>query len=260
MTADRKLLVDEYSPMSSSQTMNDNDDPVQIQCKQCAKSSNDMKKCSVCLDVYYCSVECQKADWTSHKKICTQVACRKLIQAIEEDQEDIVKSLAKVKRVLNGKVDYQPLDNGAGPEGEVLGKWSALHECVRKKRPGLMEILIENKANLEIKDVDGETPAFVASTQSDGGELLRILFEAGANPHATASARDHNTDNVMTLLEFGANVHDGHDMFGRTALDIVALCSTGQGLRKNNNQTYEEAKEECEYVKQVLTLHANNLL
>jgi hypothetical protein len=198
------------------------------------------------------------------------VACRRLIQAIEEDNEDIVKSLAKVKRVLNGRVDYTPLDNGMGPAGEVLGKWSALHECVRKKRLNLLRILIDNKANLEIKDVDGETPAFVASTQNDEyGEILRTLLEAGANPHAKASdgwsclmmaARDHNTEAVMTLLEFGASVHDGHDMFGRTALDIVAQCSTGQGLRINNNQTYEEAKKECEYVTTVLTLHSQNLL
>lgn len=33
-------------------------------------SDENMKKCSVCKLVYYCSVDCQKQDWENHKKIC----------------------------------------------------------------------------------------------------------------------------------------------------------------------------------------------
>eukprot|EP01118_Nematostelium_gracile_P010886 TRINITY_DN3816_c0_g1_i4.p1 TRINITY_DN3816_c0_g1~~TRINITY_DN3816_c0_g1_i4.p1 ORF type:complete len:832 (+),score=244.16 TRINITY_DN3816_c0_g1_i4:46-2541(+) len=43
-------------------------------CAHCGKSEDEvkLKKCSVCLKVYYCSRECQKADWSSHKTVCRQ--------------------------------------------------------------------------------------------------------------------------------------------------------------------------------------------
>ena len=34
------------------------------------KPRTDLKRCSECKDVWYCSVECQRADWQSHRKLC----------------------------------------------------------------------------------------------------------------------------------------------------------------------------------------------
>jgi len=42
-------------------------------CEKCNKYSDDknqLKKCSICKFTYYCSKECQKLDWTNHKKYC----------------------------------------------------------------------------------------------------------------------------------------------------------------------------------------------
>jgi radical SAM protein with 4Fe4S-binding SPASM domain len=40
-------------------------------CVVCYKYvKNDMKKCSRCKAVWYCSAECQKKDWGSHKTKC----------------------------------------------------------------------------------------------------------------------------------------------------------------------------------------------
>ena len=45
-------------------------------CNHCLNSNNmegmQQKKCSGCKLVYYCSEECQKADWKKHKHICKQ--------------------------------------------------------------------------------------------------------------------------------------------------------------------------------------------
>lgn len=38
-------------------------------CKVCGKE--DAKKCGKCHRVFYCSVECQRQDWKSHKKTCS---------------------------------------------------------------------------------------------------------------------------------------------------------------------------------------------
>jgi len=37
-------------------------------CNSCGKEAE--KRCSTCGDVFYCSVECQRSDWSTHKKVC----------------------------------------------------------------------------------------------------------------------------------------------------------------------------------------------
>ena len=39
------------------------------QCEICSKTEN-LKRCTVCKKVRYCSVACQRKDWSSHKKEC----------------------------------------------------------------------------------------------------------------------------------------------------------------------------------------------
>jgi hypothetical protein len=49
---------------------------IQKQCATCNalenKLVNKFKTCSKCMNVWYCSLECQKNDWKKHKPICTQ--------------------------------------------------------------------------------------------------------------------------------------------------------------------------------------------
>jgi hypothetical protein len=39
-------------------------------CANCATDGREFKKCSVCKKTRYCSRECQKDDWKSHKSTC----------------------------------------------------------------------------------------------------------------------------------------------------------------------------------------------
>lgn len=43
-------------------------------CDGCKKEykRSDLQRCSVCMEVWYCSKECQKADWKSHKTQCAK--------------------------------------------------------------------------------------------------------------------------------------------------------------------------------------------
>jgi len=39
-------------------------------CKVCSNFNENMQLCSACKSVYYCSRECQKSDWKTHKTEC----------------------------------------------------------------------------------------------------------------------------------------------------------------------------------------------
>src|ERR1700677_3648631 len=41
-----------------------------IYCSQCLNLSNDLKRCSKCHRISYCSVSCQRKDWIYHKYEC----------------------------------------------------------------------------------------------------------------------------------------------------------------------------------------------
>jgi hypothetical protein len=175
--------------------------------------------------------------------------------AIQNKDSDTVTRLAKTKRILNGRVDYTPPpapanDDGSRPrDPQVMGKWTALHECVRDGNPEMMKILVDNRANLEIKDVDDETPAFVAST-SQNSDCIKVLLDAGANADAVAgdgwsclmmATRNGNYEVTKALLEAGADLRGGSDMFGRTALDISTQQAGGQGgVRMSEGETFKQ--------------------
>ncbi|KAI1753164.1 putative MYND domain protein [Xylaria castorea] len=43
-------------------------------CNTCGKVSSQLKRCAKCTTTPYCSRDCQKADWKTHKKICSKQA------------------------------------------------------------------------------------------------------------------------------------------------------------------------------------------
>lgn len=224
-----------------------------------------MKVCGGCGSARYCGADCQRADWDSHNKACTQRATTRLIEAVAgggggEDVVETVKKLAKTKRVLNGRVNFTRSGTN------FLGKRSALHECVFQNNPEMAGILIEAGANLEIKDADGEAPLFVACSSSTSSlEVALALIGAGANPDARArdgwsclmmAARGGGYEVCRALLEAGADLYAGRDMYGLTALDLVEHFRTGQAMCMSKGETMEEALAKYERLHSLLSQYA----
>lgn len=196
-----------------------------------------------------------------HKTACTSAGCLKLISAIQNNDMAAVERLAKTKRVLNGKVDYTPPATEKFPDPYAMGDWTALHECVRLTNIDMIKILVQNGAKLEVKDVDGETAT------SKSPELVQVLLGGGANPNTQGedgwtalmmAARDGNYEITKLLLEAGADLYLGRDMFGRSALDISNFAVSGQGgLRMSQGETHAEAMAKHKKVNELLSRWAS---
>lgn len=97
----------------------------------------------------------------------------------------------------------------------------------------------------------GTAPLFMAAT-STCPELVQLLLDGGADPNTQArdgwtalmmTVRDGEYENTRMLLEAGANLFLGRDMFGRTALDLSNFIMAGHGMRRKDGETYGEALE-----------------
>ena len=44
--------------------------PTPLACDKCGKTGVQLKECSACQNVRYCSLDCQKAAWKHHKPHC----------------------------------------------------------------------------------------------------------------------------------------------------------------------------------------------
>ena len=47
-------------------------EPLLVSCEVC-KNVGDIKKCSACKELLYCSVQCQRKAWKEHKQVCKKV-------------------------------------------------------------------------------------------------------------------------------------------------------------------------------------------
>jgi len=56
-------------------------------CSLCQKESEKMKTCNGCLNIFYCSTECQTKDWPFHKDFCLHLHADKKKKKKQEEKQ-----------------------------------------------------------------------------------------------------------------------------------------------------------------------------
>ena len=123
----------------------------------------------------------------------------------------------------------------------------------------MLQLILETAGEnikLDIKDVDGDTPVFVAAT-GKSPEVLRKLLQAGANPNPLASdgwsalmmaVRDSSPEMVEILLQAGADVEGPTDMFGRGVLQMIDMLP----MVLRGGESPEEARNKANAKRELL--------
>jgi len=123
-----------------------------------------------------------------------QIVIRALELCTAIEQGDFLKAL--------GKLDEQTVSCPHPETGRC-----ASHYCIDKGSKELLQMVIETRADLNLKDAFGQTPLMLAARQGDA-ELSKILLDAGAD--ATEE-----------------------DILGRSAADMVKVAVVEDGPLKN---------------------------
>ncbi|KAL8594792.1 hypothetical protein ACOMHN_047510 [Nucella lapillus] len=72
-TRDKDQSRDADSDASRRPQLSEEEDKNLEMCQKCQSKGKNMKKCGRCLEVTYCSRDCQKVDWVSHKVTCQAI-------------------------------------------------------------------------------------------------------------------------------------------------------------------------------------------
>lgn len=86
-------------------------------------------------------------------------------------------------KALQYLIDQSRANGCLSSHNHIRGNKTPLHIAAEAKSPGLIKLLINNKASLEIQDSNGDTPLHLA-TQNKSLDCTRSLMGKGANPKA----------------------------------------------------------------------------
>ncbi|XP_075170245.1 ankyrin repeat and SAM domain-containing protein flippy [Haematobia irritans] len=174
-----------------------------------------------------------------------------LFRAIKKDQHFLVKRILRRRPTLiehPGPNGYLPLANAiafsemcvvdvllsAGANVNVGNpniKRTPLHQAFYYGRMAVARMLLNKKADLEVKDMYGLTPCHLA-IDANQGEILKFALEMGANVESKdacgwtllmrAVVMDSDLAILKLMIQFGADM-DRKDMRGLTSQDLARL-------------------------------------
>ena len=153
---------------------------------------------------------------------------------------------AKLSIVYRAAVlDFEHLNAALFAQGLIVLDYldqlriSSLHIAVKKTAPNLARFLLQNGANLNLKDDSGDTPLHIA-VRNGTEEIAKLLLDWGADaeikdkhgrtPVQIASSRGRNESILLNLIKKGANI-ETRDSRERTPLGIAIDCGSPLSAR-----------------------------
>ena len=179
--------------------------------KECAyckrKSAKGFKKCSACMEVYYCSRKCQKSDWKTHKKVC----CKKATTFSSPERQSFD---------MNAQMDK---------------KSTNLVDVMRSGDLEAVKVMIQNGADVNAVDKYNQTALHEAVQEGEGYvDIMKMLIQNGADVNAVNKWKCTAlyyavcigyVDIAKVLVQNGADVNTAYEN-GTTALHLVARAKT----------------------------------
>lgn len=174
-------------------------------CKKTASetSSANLKLCAKCKSARYCSRECQKADWKTHKKVCAQNAANR---ASDPSHTHSTTSTMPRSSVLQKDISnpYTRLDKGTylhdRPEQDV---YKLLIDCFRMRQEDNYKL----EGDVEEDSVYGGSSTSIKPFRrflrlaSSRPNLLPLWWNDNKKAECEAFGQGDNWSNLSTVVE-----------------------------------------------------------
>lgn len=198
------------SPATST---NSNPTPPANSCcnPSCGKGAPGKLKCSACLTIFYCSVECQKKHWPQHKLMCSKGKSREMLNSSSSPTSN--------KTVNIPIMPPNPNPNGAmglmGPGKEILS---------HQRNSDLMKEMEESKKKLQQSFIkrDFATAVQIGETTLKLANQLAVIYPPTGIPESI-QIQLNLTSAYMEMKNF-----EMANQTIETCMDMVNKCLKSQ--------------------------------
>jgi TPR repeat protein len=105
------------SPLQVRGRQAEDNDPMSLEaCAACLLKTTELMACGKCHSVYYCSIECQKADWLArHKKVCKEAGSGTNSERTQSEQARTTTEIGATRKAPSRKLKKEKKDNNRQP-------------------------------------------------------------------------------------------------------------------------------------------------
>ncbi|CAB4017678.1 Hypothetical predicted protein [Paramuricea clavata] len=113
-----------------------------VNCVVCGKKDRIMKRCGRCQSIFYCSVECQRIDWVTHKANCCMYISSKMHESGDDHDDDNTVTM-KLDKTLDAN---DTIGQTTGRKCNTVNYKNKLQELAQKENAeqDLHKPLVEN--------------------------------------------------------------------------------------------------------------------
>ncbi|KAI0485771.1 putative MYND domain protein [Xylaria cf. heliscus] len=161
-------------------------------CNTCKKASSELKRCAKCTTTLYCSRDCQKADWKTHKKICGKQAHERTEAGSQSSAATVLSPPKGLEKPITKP--FTRLDNNTylhdRPEQDVY-----------RKNPGVLIDAYRMRIEDEYK-FEGKTAAdsIYGGAKSSLSGFQKFLRQAASRPGLLPSWWNAEKQNACEML------------------------------------------------------------